>query len=292
VITGAGRGLGRAYARLLAGRGASVVVNDLGGDRNGNGASDAPAHAVADEIVAGGGTAIPNGADVSDRVAAQNLIDTAVSEFGRIDVLINNAGISRPSALPDVQLDDLMMLFNVHLLASVHTTQAAWAHMVEQEYGRIVLTTSSALYGAQDTIGYSIFKASMIAMARHMRITGEPHNIKTNCISPAAYSRLARNSPQTENLPDNPPMSPDLVAPLVALLAHESCPANGDAFSAGGGHFARMFVAETDGFIQTEPSPTIEDVSDHWADINDDSTFLAPVDIYAYLAEFLKHVQR
>jgi NAD(P)-dependent dehydrogenase (short-subunit alcohol dehydrogenase family) len=160
VVTGAGRGIGRAYARLLADRGAGVVINDLGGSMEGVEADPEPASAVAAEIVDAGGVAIADNSDVASPAGAQALVDAAVEQFGRLDILINNAGIIRWAGFPDADADNLAMHLAVHVGGSFNTTRAAWPHMVEQGYGRIVVTTSSGLFGLPDNLSYATAKAA------------------------------------------------------------------------------------------------------------------------------------
>jgi NAD(P)-dependent dehydrogenase (short-subunit alcohol dehydrogenase family) len=288
IVTGAGRGIGRAHARLLGGRGASVVVNDLGGAVDGSGADAGPAGKVAEEIVAAGGAAIADANDISKQAGAQALIDAAVQQFGRVDILVNNAGIYRPASFPDADLDNLESHIAVHLLGSFHTARAAWPHMVEQGYGRIVMTTSTGMLGLPDNLAYATVKAALVGMSRQMRIAGAEHDIKTNLIAPAAMTRMGV-VPSDEPPPERPEMSPDLVAPMVAFLAHESCPVSGEIFAAGAGRFARVFIASTDGYVQLDPPPTIEDVATHWDEINDETGYYVPIDLFAWSASYMKH---
>ena len=176
VVTGAGRGLGRAYVRLLADRGASVVVNDLGGSIEGDGADAGPAASVAAEIVAAGGEAIADPGDVATPGGAQALVDAAVARYGRIDVLINNAGIMRWAGLPEADADNLAKHLAVHVAGSFNTTRAAWPHLVEQGYGRIVMTTSSGMFGLPKNLSYATAKAGVIGLTRSLRTAGERHD--------------------------------------------------------------------------------------------------------------------
>ena len=293
IVTGAGRGIGRAHALLLGRRGASVVVNDLGGATDGTGADAGPATKVADEIVAGGGSAIADGNDVSKQAGAQAMIDAAVGEFGRVDILVNNAGIYRPASFPDADTDNLESHIAVHLLGSYYAARAAWPHMVEQGYGRIVMTTSTGMLGLPDNLAYATVKAALIGMSRQMRLAGAPHDIKTNLLAPAAMTRLGQvpsSIAADEPPPENPAMSPDLVAPMVGFLAHESCPVSGEIYGAGAGRFDHMFIGATDGYLQLDPAPTIEDVAEHWDEINDRTDYYVPIDLAAWSAGFMKHM--
>jgi NAD(P)-dependent dehydrogenase (short-subunit alcohol dehydrogenase family) len=281
VVTGAGRGLGRAYALLLARRGANVVVNDLGGARDGSGADAGPAREAVDEIIAAGGSAVPNWDDVSSEDGAQRIIDTAISNFGRIDIVVNNAGISQRAAFPDVDLANLETHFSVAARGAFFTCRAAWPHMVSQQYGRIVNTTTQGILGLRQTFSYSAAKAAIVSMTRHMNVNGAADGIRANVIAPAATTRLSGAA-------FRPEMSPDLAAPMVAFLAHESCPVSGEIYCAGGGRFARIFIGVTDGYVQAE-SPTPEDVAGHWDVINSEAGYYVPADLPSWADEFFRH---
>jgi NAD(P)-dependent dehydrogenase (short-subunit alcohol dehydrogenase family) len=287
VVTGGGRGIGRAYALLLAHRGAGVVLNDLGGSMEGVGADPEPASAVAAEIVDAGGVAIADSNDVASAGGAQALVDAAVERFGRLDILINNAGVIRWAGFPDADADNLATHLAVHVGGSFNTTRAAWPHMVERGYGRIVVTTSSGLFGLPDNLSYATAKAAVIGLTRSLTTAGAAHGIKVNLIAPAAMTRMAGQSGNEENAQ----MSPDLVAPMVAFLAHESCPVSGEIYAAGAGRFARIFIASTEGYVHPGPKPTIEDVAQHWAVINDESGYYVPADLPAWSAAFMAHLR-
>jgi NAD(P)-dependent dehydrogenase (short-subunit alcohol dehydrogenase family) len=286
VVTGAGRGIGRAYARLLAHRGAGVVINDLGGSMEGVGADPEPASAVAAEIVDAGGVAIADSNDVASAGGAQALVDAAVERFGRLDILINNAGIIRWAGFPDADADNLATHLAVHVGGSFNTTRAAWPHMVEQGYGRIIVTTSSGLFGLPDNLSYATAKAAVIGLTRSLTTAGAAHGIKVNLIAPAAMTRMA-GQPGSE---ENAQMAPDLVAPMVAFLAHEACPVSGEIYEAGAGRFARIFIASTEGYVHSTPGPTIEDVVENWATINDEDGYYVPADLTAWSAAFMAHL--
>jgi NAD(P)-dependent dehydrogenase (short-subunit alcohol dehydrogenase family) len=283
VVTGAGRGIGRSHALLLARRGARVVVNDLGGSMDGVGADPAPATTVAAEIVDAGGIASADGSDVSTVDGARALVDTAVERYGRIDILINNAGIIRWASFPDADAGNLASHLDVHVGGSFNTTRAAWSHMVGQQYGRIVMTTSAGVFGLPNNLAYAAAKGAVIGLARSLATAGIARGIKVNCIAPAAVTRMAGGA-------GAPPMSPDLVSPLVAYLAHEECPVTGEIYAAGAGRFARVFIATTEGYVDTTTGPTIEDVAAHWAAINDEEGYRVPSDLNAWSAAFLAHV--
>jgi NAD(P)-dependent dehydrogenase (short-subunit alcohol dehydrogenase family) len=285
VVTGGGRGIGRAHARLLAARGARVVVNDLGGSMAGDGADAEPASAVVDEIIAAGGVAIADTSDVATVAGAQALVDAAVGEWGRLDILVNNAGIIRWAAFPDADADNLARHLAVHVGGSFNTSRAAWPHMVERAYGRIVMTTSAGFFGLPTNVSYATAKGAVIGLTRSLTTAGAAHGIKINLIAPAATTRMAGGA-------DIAHMEPELVAPMVAFLAHESCPVSGEIYAAGAGRFARIFIAETEGYVHAAGEPTMEDIAAHWATINDEAGYHVPVDLIAWSTAFLAHLSR
>jgi NAD(P)-dependent dehydrogenase (short-subunit alcohol dehydrogenase family) len=288
VVTGAGRGIGRAYARLLAERGASVVVNDLGGSMEGVGADAEPASTVAAEIVAAGGVAVADTSDVASAPSATALVDTAVERFGRLDILVNNAGIMRWAGFPRADADNLASHLAVHVAGSFNTTRAAWPHMVEQSYGRVVMTTSSGMFGLPTNLSYATAKAAVVGLTRSLTTAGAAHGIKVNLIAPAAFTRMAGQP--ADDAPGATQMSPDLVAPMVAFLAHEACPVSGEIYAAGAGRFARIFIASTEGYVHPTAEPTVEDVAEHWATINDETGYYIPADLIGWSAAFMAHL--
>jgi NAD(P)-dependent dehydrogenase (short-subunit alcohol dehydrogenase family) len=264
VVTGAGRGLGRSYARLLASRGAKIVVNDAGVTTRGEGSDAHPAEQVVDEIRAAWGDAVACTASVATREGGAAIIDTAIEKYGRIDILIHNAGIFRPKLTKECSLEDYNAVVNVHQHGALHLLQAAFPHMCSAGYGRIVLTSSVlALYGGAETISYSAAKASMIGFCNVLALEGVAEGIKCNIILPGAATRM------TGELDRNtyPEMSPEMVAPVVAWLCHERCGVSGEMFIAAGGRVAKAFIAETPGVYQ--PSWTIEQIADRMAAIRD-----------------------
>ena len=290
-ITGAGRGIGRAYAHLLAERGAEVVVNDLGGTKEGDGADPEPAGRVAGEIVEAGGTAIPETSDVSRVDGGKALIDAALDEFGRIDIVINNAGNIRWGGLPEADADNLATHLAVHVGGSFNTTRAVWPHMVDRGYGRIVMTTSTGMFGLVDNLGYATAKAAVVGMTRSLSVAGRSHGIGVNLIAPNAWTRMGGADPTApETKPAPGQMEPELVAPMVAFLAHESCDVSGEIYLAGAGRFARIFIAATHGYVPRRSGrPTIEDVAEHWATINDEAGYYVPADLYDWSAQYMAH---
>ena len=202
---------------------------------------------MAAEIAAAGGSAIADENDVAAPSGAQALIDTAVDNFGRLDILVNNAGIMQWAGFPDVDQENLERHLAVHVLGSFNTTRAAWPHMVEQGYGRIVMTTSSGIFGLPKNLSYATAKGGVIGLTRSIATTSEAHGIKINLIAPAAMTRMA--GPGADPDDTSSPMAPGQVAPLVAFLAHEACPVNGEMYAAGAGRFARIFIASTPGYV-------------------------------------------
>jgi NAD(P)-dependent dehydrogenase (short-subunit alcohol dehydrogenase family) len=284
VVTGAGRGIGRAYALLLAERGASVVVNDLGGSVEGAGADTGPAAEVADEIISSGGSAVADSHDISTAVGAERVVDKAVGVYGRIDIVINNAGIIRWAGPPEVDEANLAAHLAVHTVGSFHTVRAAWPHLTEQGYGRIVNTTSSGMFGLPNNTSYATAKAAVIGLTRSLAVAGAKRGIKVNLIAPAAITRMAGGAG------DAPAMAPELVAPMTAFLAHEDCPVTGEIYAAGAGRFARIFIATTPGYLHEGSSVTVEHVAEHWAEINDERGYTIPANLMKWSATFLDHL--
>lgn len=264
VVTGAGRGLGRAYALLLASRGARVVVNDLGGAIRGDGPDASVAQSVVDEIVAAGGEAIASTDSVATPEGGRAIIQAALDTWGRIDVLIHNAGNVRYGSIRDLTGEDLRAVLDVHLLGAFHVLQPAFRSMCDANYGRIVLTSSvGGLYGNQQCVNYGMSKSAMLGLGNIAAIEGEEFNVKCNTIVPGAVTRMAEGL----DISQYPPMEPELVAPVVGWLAHESCPVTGEMIASMAGRVARMFVAETRGVYR--PEWTIEDVAAACAAIHD-----------------------
>jgi NAD(P)-dependent dehydrogenase (short-subunit alcohol dehydrogenase family) len=259
----------------LAERGARVVVNDV---------DDAPASDVVTEIAAAGGVAIADTSDVSTVDGAGALVTTSVDAFGRVDVVINNAGIIRWAGFPDADADNLAAHLAVHVGGSFNVTRAAWPHMVTEGYGRVVMTTSSGLFGLPNNTSYATAKAGVIGLTRSLSLAGASHGIKVNAIAPAAFTRMAGRGEATAE------MAPEHVAPMAAYLAHEACPVTGEVYAAGFGRFSRIFVATTGGYV--DPSATVEDVAAHWDEINDESGYDVPRDLMAWSAAFASHLPR
>ena len=261
-----------------------MVVNDRGGAVDGTGADAGPAAEVAEEIAAAGGSALADGNDISIAAGAQAVIDAALDRFGRIDALINNAGIVRWAGLPEADEDNLARHLAVHTVGSFNTARAAWPRMAEQRYGRVVMTTSSGMFGLPTNTSYATAKAAVVGLTRSLATAGQRHGIAVNLIAPAAMTRMAGGG-------DDPAMAPELVAPMAAYLAHEACPVNGEMYAAGAGRFARIFLATTPGYV-TPPGTgvTMEDVAAHWDAIDAETGYTVPKDLRAWSAAFLDHL--
>lgn len=262
IVTGGGRGIGRSYAELLGARGASVVVNDPGVSIDGKGGDGTPAAEVVEAIRAAGGQAIASVDSVASPEGGQRIVETALEAFGRLDILIHNAGIVRRSPLAEMTYDDLEQSLDVHLRGGFHVLRPAFPLMCEAGYGRIVLTAScSGIYGNRLSANYAMGKMGTIGLANVAALEGHDHGVLCNVIIPAAVTRMA------EGLDTSlyPPMDPELVAPMVAWLAHERCDVSGEMFIATAGRLARTYLAETPGTYRAQW--TIEDVESGIEDI-------------------------
>lgn len=274
VITGAGRGLGRTYALLLAARGARVVVNDAGVSMQGEGTGEDPAESVVEEIRGAGGEAIANHDSVATADGGRRIVAAATGAWGRVDILIHNAGIVRRGSLAELSHEDWNAVLDVHLHGGFNVLRPAFPLMCAAGYGRIVLTASvNALYGNANVANYSVAKAGLVGLANVAALEGAAHGVKANSIVPAAVTRMSEGVDTSKF----PPMEPDLVAPAVAYLAHESCAMTGELLIAAAGRVARAFVAESRGVYQ--PAWTIEDVARRIDEIRDpaDPLVFAPV---------------
>lgn len=265
IVTGAGGGLGRAYALLLAGRGAQVVVNDLGGGRHGEGADSAVADRVVAEIEAAGGQAVTNYDSVED---GEKIVQTALDAFGRIDIVINNAGILRDVSFHKMQQLDWDLIYRVHLYGSFKVTHAAWPHMRQQQYGRVIMTASAAgIYGNFGQANYSSAKLGLLGLANTLSIEGRKRNIYVNTIAPIAGSRLTETVLPAELVAA---LKPNYVAPLVAYLCHEDCRETGGLFELGAGWVSRLRWQRSKGaFFPLSRPLTPEKIAAEWQMIND-----------------------
>ncbi len=264
IVTGAGGGLGRSHALLLAGRGAKVVVNDLGGTRDGTGTDTSMADEVVAEIVAAGGEAVADHTGVHTWDGGETIVRTALEAFGRVDVVVNNAGILRDVSFAKLTREELEPVIGVHLLGAFHVTRAAWATMKDQGYGRVINTTSgSGLYGNFGQSNYAAAKLGLVGLTRTLAIEGAKYGITANAIAPVARSRMTEDIMPPELLAR---LEPEYVSPLVAYLASESCAESGRIFSVGGGYVARVALLEGEG-ATFDHVPTPEDIADAWDDI-------------------------
>ncbi len=256
----------------------------------GDGADAGPAAAVVSQIVEAGGTATSDGNDVSTVAGAQALIDSAIEHYGRLDILINNAGIMRWAGLPEVDADNLDKHLAVHVGGSFNTCRAAWPLFADQGYGRIVMTTSSGVFGLPTNTSYAAAKGAVIGLTRSMATAGRKKGIKVNALAPAAMTRMAGPPSGAVDEAVDPQMAPELVAPMAAFLAHETCPVTGEIYAAGAGRFARIFVASTPGYV--DPAATVEDIAANWAVINDEAGYTVPADLMSWSADFLAHLAK
>jgi NAD(P)-dependent dehydrogenase (short-subunit alcohol dehydrogenase family) len=248
VVTGAGGGLGRTHALLLAEHGARVVVNDLGGNLDGSGQGDS-ADAVVAEIRAAGGTAIANKASVADREGARSIIDDAVNEWGTVDIVVNNAGILRDKSFKNMTLDEWDLVINVHLNGTAYVTWYAWPIMYEKNYGRVVFTSStSGIFGSFGQSNYGAAKMGMVGFMNNLAREGASHNVHTNCLAPGAATRMTASVPGSKSDPDKPaPEShPGLVSPAVLYMCSEDAP-NGCTIHASGGNFSSSSIFINEG---------------------------------------------
>ena len=264
VITGAGGGLGRSHALELARRGGRIVVNDLGGSLDGSGASSSAAQRVVDEITEAGGEAVANYDSVATAEGGRAIIQAAVNAFGRVDVVVNNAGILRDKAFHKMDSAMIDAVIDVHLKGALYVSQPAFALMREQGYGRIISTTSaSGLFGNFGQANYGAAKAGLAGLTRVLAIEGAGRGIKVNAIAPVAATRM------TENLLGDlaSRVSPESVSPIVAYLAHQDCAVNGNIYSVAGGRVARIVAVETPGVVL--PETTAESFRDHLDDVDE-----------------------
>lgn len=274
VITGSGRGLGRAYALLLASKGAKLVVNDVGGSLKGEGADIGPAQQVVDEIKAAGGEAVANTDSVATQDGGKAIIQAALDHYGRIDILIHNAGNVRKAPLKEMSYEDFNAVLDVHLRGAFHVVRPAFPLMCKAGYGRIVLTSSvSGLYGNHNVVNYAASKTGMVGLCNVAALEGAAEGVKCNIIAPGAVTRMAEGLDTSQY----PPMGPELVAPLVAWLSHERCSVTGEILSAMAGRLSKIYLAETPGVYQ--PSWTVEQVDEKLGAIRDIGTpwILPPV---------------
>ncbi|WP_071286672.1 SDR family oxidoreductase [Mycolicibacterium llatzerense] len=266
VVTGAGGGLGRSYARFLAAHGALVVVNDLGGARDGSGAGTSMADSVVDEIRTAGGRAVANYSSVADPDGAAEIIHTALSEFGAVHGVISNAGILRDGAFHKMTQDNWDAVMQVHLYGGYHVIRAAWPHLREQNYGRVVVATStSGLYGNFGQANYGAAKAGLVGLINTLAIEGRKYGITANAVAPLAATRMTTDIGSAELLDK---LDPELVAPAVGYLASAENADTGSVFVVGGGLVQRVAQFQNAGVSFTS-APDLATITDRWSEIND-----------------------
>lgn len=280
VITGAGNGLGKAHALLLASRGAKVVVNDYGTSTHGEGNDQSAADLVVAEINNAGGTAVANYDSVED---GERLVETAISNFGRVDIVVNNAGFLRDTSFHKMTENDWSSIMNVHLNGSFRVARAAWPYMREQKFGRIVNTASAAgIYGNFGQVNYSAAKLALHGMTQALAIEGKSRNIHVNTVAPAAASRLTDTVISREQ---TKALRADLVSPIVGYLCHEDSTESGSLFEAGAGWYGKLRWERTEG-KNLGNSVTLEDIATNWGDITNFENATHPSDISAAFAAF------
>ena len=277
VVTGAGGGLGAAYAGLLAARGAAVVVNDIDAGRAGE---------VAAAVAAAGGAAVADGHDVATAEGGAAVVAAALAAYGRVDAVVNNAGILADRAFHHLSPADFDAVVAVHLGGAVHVTRAAWPHLRAQGYGRVVMATSSSgLLGNAGQANYGAAKAALVGLARSLAAEGARHGIAVNAVAPLARTAM------TEALlgPAGARLPPELVAPVVAWLCHRDCPVSGEVLSAGGGRVARYFVGLTPGIC--DPALTLESLAARWPEVADEAGYAVPATPAAEVAALLARLE-
>jgi NAD(P)-dependent dehydrogenase (short-subunit alcohol dehydrogenase family) len=257
VITGAGGGLGRAHALMLASRGAAVVVNDMGGALDGRGSSHSAADAVVEAIVRTGGKACANYDSVTDPEGAPSIVATALERFGRLDILVNNAGFLRDKTFAKSAIDDFRAVLEVHLMGAVLCTHAAWPAMKDQGYGRIVMTSSGAgIWGNFGQSNYGAAKMALVGLMNVLKLEGQRNNILVNAVSPIAATRMTESLMPKSALPY---LKPEFVAAAVAYLCSEACKVSGHVISAGAGYYARSQMMESQGVLMDPTQPADPD---------------------------------
>lgn len=306
VITGAGRGLGAEYARLLAARGARIVVNDLGSSVTGDGAATDAAEGIVRQIIEDGGDAIADTNTVATPEGGQAIVDAAVKQWGRVDIVVNNAGTVGDSPFAEMTADRVEPLIDVHLMGAFFVTRPAWIIMRQQGYGRIVNTCSAAgILGAETMSNYGAAKTGLIGLTRVLAAEGVPFGIKVNAIAPIAATRMLAHSmagddqqrdaeaqAEVEALmrPFLEKLDPARVAPVVAYLAHADCPVSGEIYSAGAGQVSRFFIGRTKGVF--DPQLSAEDVRDRFDEIRDETGYTVPGGVADEMTELFGTIMR
>lgn len=266
IVTGAGGGLGRSYAHFLAANGALVVVNDLGGSRDGSGSGTSMADTVVDEIRSAGGRAVANYSSVATAEGAAEVVATALGEFGAVHGIVSNAGILRDGAFHKMSDDNWDSVLRVHLYGGYHVIRAAWPHLREQQFGRIVVATStSGLYGNFGQANYGAAKAGLVGLINTLAIEGGKYNITANAIAPLAATRMTADIAPQEVLDK---LDPELVAPAVGYLVSEENHDTASVFVVGGGLVQRVAQFQNDGVTFSAP-PTLTEIASRWGEISD-----------------------
>ena len=285
IITGAGGGLGREHALMLASRGALVVINDLGGAVDGTGSDRGAAGRVVDEIKAAGGEAAADTNSVATAEGGKAIVQTALDAFGRVDIVINNAGILRDKSFHNMTPDLWQAVIDVHLTGAYNVTQAAWPLFREQSYGRVISTASGAgVFGNFGQANYGAAKMGLVGFTRVLAQEGAKYNIRANAIAPVAKTRMTEDILGT--IGDS--LEPRYVSPVVTYLAHETCEATGRLFSVAGGRVAEVFIAEGPGFTDKDLSP--ESIAANWDAVTDRTTYDVPESMNAEIGLYLKHL--
>jgi NAD(P)-dependent dehydrogenase (short-subunit alcohol dehydrogenase family) len=281
VVTGGGRGIGLAYCRLLAARGARVVLNDLGVAMEGGGSDAGLAAEAAESIRRDGGAAEADVSDVSTGDGARELVAHALHSFGSVDIVVSNAGIFWTERFPDVSREALDRQLAVHVGGAFEVSRAAWPHMAAAGYGRVVMTTSSGALGSPNLTSYGTAKAAVLGLTRSLAMSGREAGIRVNAVAPMAMTRMMaagmKGTPADEPADER---DPGLVAPLVALLCHDRCPVTGEAFNAGMRRFSRFVIAESEGYLHSGADVSPEDVLSHWDEVMDPSRLRIVTDTF------------
>ena len=313
IVTGAGRGLGKEYALLLAARGARLVVTSRAASVSGEGSDVSSAEMVAREIRDAGGEAVAVTSDVATPEGGESIVRTALDAYGRVDIVVNNAGVSLDDPFADMTLDTFQAMIDMHLKGAFHVIRPAWTTMREQGYGRVINTSSSAgVWGVALKAHYGAAKTGLLGLTRVLALEGAKYNIKVNVITPTGATRmlaqsLAKAQQEAEALEARQEeasagsvsaaqlkglgemimsrFDPALVAPVVAFLAHEDCPVSGEIYTIGGGQVSRVFIGMTKGYYNPMLSP--EDVRDHFAEIRDETGYTVPAHSGDEMAMFL-----
>lgn len=285
IVTGAGGGLGRAHALALAERGARVLVNDMGGSVNGTGADEGPAAEVVAEIRLRGGEALVDRSDVTDQAAVQDMVRRVLEEWGRIDILINNAGILRDKSFAKADLSDFRKVIDVHLMGSVHCTKAVWPHMVSQQYGRILMTTSSSgIYGNFGQSSYGAAKSALVGLMNTLAIEGDRYGIRVNALAPTAVTRMTEGLIEEEA---TTALTPESISPGALYLVSEDAPTK-TILAAGGGVFAVARMEESAGLFLPPEARSLEVIAERWAEISDMSASVVTGSAFDQTARYIE----